>query len=228
MVRLGGKNESLMATSCNIWSTIPPFQIILMSATINCGQFAEYYATMIWGKLNPAYVFEVEGAPYAIEEFYLDDLHKLFPFRVRRKKILTPIYCFFVLKSHNNFFVSSSGWVASYWWPSHFCGDVQSCHQSYPVLWWVRRQRIRVGPQYYSTHDCFSISLTHKKKNLVHSYFSSKADKGAGGLTSSECGSVLVFLPGIYEIRYMQEALSKLFHKRWALQFLSSLKFLCS
>lgn len=57
------------------------FQIILMSATINCRQFAEYFGTTIQGKMNPAYVFEVEGAPYAIEEFYLDDLQ---PHRVRR------------------------------------------------------------------------------------------------------------------------------------------------
>lgn len=54
-----------------------------MSATINCRQFAEYFGTPIRGKMNPAYVFEVEGAPYAIEEFYLDDLQKLFPYRVR-------------------------------------------------------------------------------------------------------------------------------------------------
>ena len=54
-----------------------------MSATINCRQFAEYFGTPVRGKMNPAYVFEVEGAPYAIEEFYLDDLHNLFPGRVR-------------------------------------------------------------------------------------------------------------------------------------------------
>uniref|UniRef100_A0A7N6F8V6 ATP-dependent RNA helicase TDRD9 n=1 Tax=Anabas testudineus TaxID=64144 RepID=A0A7N6F8V6_ANATE len=53
-------------------------KIILMSATINCKQFAEYFATPIRGKMNPAYVFEVDGAPYAIEEFYLDDLHNLY------------------------------------------------------------------------------------------------------------------------------------------------------
>ena len=58
-----------------------------MSATINCREFAEYFATPIRGKMNPAYVFEVEGAPYAIEEFYLDDLHKLFPYRVTRWKM---------------------------------------------------------------------------------------------------------------------------------------------
>ncbi|TMS21083.1 ATP-dependent RNA helicase TDRD9 [Larimichthys crocea] len=57
-------------------------KIVLMSATINCREFAEYFGTTIQGKMNPAYVFEVEGTPYAIEEFYLDDLYKLYPYRV--------------------------------------------------------------------------------------------------------------------------------------------------
>lgn len=35
-----------------------------------------------------------------------------------------------------------------------------------------------------------------------------------GGVTLTERGSVLVFLPGLMEIRYMQEALSKLVYKR--------------
>ena len=55
-----------------------------MSATINCKQFADYFGTPIRGKMNPAYVFEVEGAPYAIEEFYRDDLERLFQYRVGR------------------------------------------------------------------------------------------------------------------------------------------------
>lgn len=54
-----------------------------MSATINCRQFAEYFGTTVRGKMNPAYVFEVEGVPHAIEEFYLDDLQ---PYRVRRQQ----------------------------------------------------------------------------------------------------------------------------------------------
>nr|XP_015825541.2 ATP-dependent RNA helicase TDRD9 [Nothobranchius furzeri] len=52
-------------------------KIILMSATINCNEFADYFATPVCGRMSPAYVFEVEGAPYAIEEFYLDDIHHL-------------------------------------------------------------------------------------------------------------------------------------------------------
>uniref|UniRef100_A0A8C7XDM4 ATP-dependent RNA helicase TDRD9 n=1 Tax=Oryzias sinensis TaxID=183150 RepID=A0A8C7XDM4_9TELE len=56
-------------------------KIVLMSATINCREFAEYFSTPVCGRMIPAYVFEVEGAPYAIEEFYLDDLQKLFSCR---------------------------------------------------------------------------------------------------------------------------------------------------
>uniref|UniRef100_A0A8C9XHK6 ATP-dependent RNA helicase TDRD9 n=1 Tax=Sander lucioperca TaxID=283035 RepID=A0A8C9XHK6_SANLU len=110
-------------------------KIILMSATINCRQFAEYFGTPIRGKMNPAYVFEVEGAPYAIEEFYLDDLQKLFPYRVRPR----------------------------------------------------------------NDHVCLCLSSKAERKD---------------GMTASERGSVLVFLPGIHEISYMQEALAKLVHKR--------------
>lgn len=74
--------------TCVNWSLSPcfpfcRFQIILMSATINCRQFAEYFCTTIRGKMNPAYVFEVEGVPHAIEEFYLDDLQ---PYRARRQQ----------------------------------------------------------------------------------------------------------------------------------------------
>lgn len=62
-------------------SCIPPLllQVILMSATINCAEFAEYFGTPIRNQMNPAYVFEVEGAPYTIEEFYLDDLKAILP-----------------------------------------------------------------------------------------------------------------------------------------------------
>lgn len=68
-----------------------PLQIILMSAAINCREFAEYFGRTVKGKINPAYVFEVEGAPYAIEEFYLDDIGKLVPFQVRRQRTFASI-----------------------------------------------------------------------------------------------------------------------------------------
>uniref|UniRef100_A0A7M4FC31 Tudor domain containing 9 n=1 Tax=Crocodylus porosus TaxID=8502 RepID=A0A7M4FC31_CROPO len=49
-------------------------KVILMSATINCKEFMEYFSVPIRGRLSPAHVFKVEGKPHAIEEYYLDDL----------------------------------------------------------------------------------------------------------------------------------------------------------
>ncbi|XP_019940808.2 ATP-dependent RNA helicase TDRD9 isoform X2 [Paralichthys olivaceus] len=131
-------------------------KIILMSATINCTQFAEYFGTLIRGKMNPAYVFEVEGAPFVIEEFYLDDLHNLLPYKFEPR------------------------------------------HPDDPYI---------------------SVEMYNLAISLIQSFDelegkdSRKADKDSG-LTSSERGSVLVFLPGLHEISYMQEALAKLVHKR--------------
>uniref|UniRef100_A0A3B3BJJ2 ATP-dependent RNA helicase TDRD9 n=1 Tax=Oryzias melastigma TaxID=30732 RepID=A0A3B3BJJ2_ORYME len=65
-------------------------KIILMSAAINCKEFAEYFSTPVCGRMIPAHVFEVEGAPYAIEEFYLDDLHKLFSCRIKSSQSDSP------------------------------------------------------------------------------------------------------------------------------------------
>ncbi|NXI69456.1 TDRD9 helicase, partial [Anseranas semipalmata] len=49
-------------------------KVILMSASINCEEIADYFALPDRNGLNPACVFKVEGKPYAIEEYYLDDL----------------------------------------------------------------------------------------------------------------------------------------------------------
>lgn len=62
-----------------------------MSAAINCREFAEYFGRMVKGKMNPAYVFEVEGAPYTIEEFYLDDICKLVPFNVSQQRMFASV-----------------------------------------------------------------------------------------------------------------------------------------
>ncbi|XP_059209992.1 ATP-dependent RNA helicase TDRD9 isoform X2 [Centropristis striata] len=131
-------------------------KIILMSATINCKQFADYFGTPVCGKRNPAYIFEVEGAPFAIEEFYLDDLKDLFPYRV------------------------------------------ESLHPDDPHI---------------------SVEMYNLAIALIQSFDEmegkdSSNTEGKGGMTSSERGSVLVFLPGLHEISYMHEALSKLVHKR--------------
>ncbi|KAM4690496.1 ATP-dependent RNA helicase TDRD9 [Rhinophrynus dorsalis] len=57
-------------------------KVILMSATINCKEFADYFAVPIFNKLIPAYIFEVEGKPHDIEVFYLDDLMHMPRFKV--------------------------------------------------------------------------------------------------------------------------------------------------
>ncbi|KAK2826057.1 hypothetical protein Q5P01_020271 [Channa striata] len=131
-------------------------KIILMSATINCKQFAEYFGTLVRGKMSPAYVFKVDGAPYAVEEFYMDDFHNLFPYRVK---------------------------------PPH----VDDPH---------------ISVEMYN----LAISLIQSFDEM-EGKDSSKAES-QGGMALSDRGSVLVFLPGIHEISYMQEALAKLVHKR--------------
>lgn len=55
-----------------------------MSATINCREFADYFAVPVQNKMNPAYVFEVAGQPHSIEEFYLGDLEHVPRSRVHR------------------------------------------------------------------------------------------------------------------------------------------------
>ncbi|XP_071463580.1 ATP-dependent RNA helicase TDRD9 isoform X1 [Marmota flaviventris] len=53
-------------------------KVVLMSATINCKEFADYFAVPVQNKMNPAYIFEVEGKPYSIEEYYLNDLEHIY------------------------------------------------------------------------------------------------------------------------------------------------------
>lgn len=53
-----------------------------MSASINCKEFADYFALPVHNRLNPVYVLKVEGKPYAIEEYYLDDLKHTVHFKV--------------------------------------------------------------------------------------------------------------------------------------------------
>ncbi|KAL6044869.1 hypothetical protein STEG23_017040, partial [Scotinomys teguina] len=71
--------------------------VILMSATINCKEFADYFAVPVQNKMSPAHVFEVEGKPHAIEEYYLNDLghinHSgLPPYRLEEPVITKDIY----------------------------------------------------------------------------------------------------------------------------------------
>ncbi|XP_062326188.1 ATP-dependent RNA helicase TDRD9 isoform X1 [Osmerus eperlanus] len=131
-------------------------KIILMSATISCTEFAEYFGTPIRSQMNPAYVFEVEGAPFDIEDFYLDDIHSLVPYRV------------------------------------------ESPHPD-SLLITVEMYNIAVGLiQRFDEMEAKDESRTERDVSL----------------TLPERGSVLVFLPGLAEIHYMQEALAKLARKR--------------
>ncbi|XP_077395488.1 ATP-dependent RNA helicase TDRD9 isoform X2 [Festucalex cinctus] len=135
-------------------------KIILMSATINCRQFAEYFSTPVRGKMSPAYVFEVEGAPYGIEDFYLDDLEDL---------------CLYTVQS-----------------------ELDSA---------------RLDDPYIST-EMYNLAIyLIDNFDKMEGENTSAAEK-EGGMSLSERGSVLVFLPGLYEIRYMQQALSALGNKR--------------
>nr|XP_048287362.1 ATP-dependent RNA helicase TDRD9 [Myodes glareolus] len=72
-------------------------KVILMSATINCKEFADYFAVPVQNKMNPAYVFEVEGKPHTIEEYYLNDLGHIYhsglpPYRLEEPVITKDIY----------------------------------------------------------------------------------------------------------------------------------------
>ncbi|XP_077411546.1 ATP-dependent RNA helicase TDRD9 [Vanacampus margaritifer] len=133
-------------------------KIILMSATINCRQFAEYFSLPVRGKMSPAYVFEVEGTPYGIEDFYLDDLEDL---------------C--LVKS-----------------------ELDS----------ARLDESFISSKMYN----LAIYLIDNFDKMEGE--NTSAAEKEGGMSASVRGSVLVFLPGLYEIRYMQQALSALVNKR--------------
>uniref|UniRef100_A0A8C9WSM8 RNA helicase n=1 Tax=Scleropages formosus TaxID=113540 RepID=A0A8C9WSM8_SCLFO len=112
-----------------------------MSATINCKEFAEYFSTPVFSQMSPAYVFEVQGAPYTVEEYYLDDLHSLCPHR-----------------------------------------DPTIAPEMYNLA-------ISLIQSFDKMEDCSNTALPER-------------------------GSVLVFLPGLAEINYMQDELATLVRKR--------------
>ncbi|KAG9336632.1 hypothetical protein JZ751_002979 [Albula glossodonta] len=109
-------------------------KVILMSATINCKEFAEYFGTPIRNQMNPAYVFEME-APHADEPYISTEMYNV------------------------------------------------------------------------------AVSLIQSFDELESKDQSTRTEReGCSGLP--ERGSVLVFLPGLAEIQYMQDALAKLVRKR--------------
>lgn len=190
-----------------------------MSATINCKQFAEYFATPVRGKMNPAYVFEVDGAPYAVEEFYLDDLHNLFPYRVMIWLIFTGIAVLCVVTPNS---LSKYLCVLPHQVDSPHPDDPKISVEMYSLA----ISLIQSFDEMEGKDSRWSLSVcTSVRSDTLFSptcsvsywnvclYVSSKAEKESG-MTLSERGSVLVFLPGLHEISYMQEALAKLVHKR--------------
>ncbi|XP_054828112.1 ATP-dependent RNA helicase TDRD9 [Eublepharis macularius] len=131
-------------------------KVILMSATINCQEFANYFAIPVRNKLYPAYVFEVEGKPHAIEEYYLDDL----------KPILSNIRI------------------------------IQSIVEE-PL---IPKEMYTAAVTLIQWFDELEMKESGMEKHCLD--------------LMSECGSVLVFLPGLAEINYMHELLTNMVHKR--------------
>ncbi|XP_009958204.1 PREDICTED: putative ATP-dependent RNA helicase TDRD9, partial [Leptosomus discolor] len=133
-------------------------KVILMSASINCEEFADYFALPVHNGLNPACVLKVEGKPYAVEEYYLDDLKHTVHFKL----------------------------------PSQRIGE--------PVI----------------VTEMYEIAMS-----LMRSFDELEAKSNSLSVTS-ECGSVLVFLPGLSEISYMHSCLSNMYRKRWQVYTLHS------
>ncbi|KAK3092629.1 hypothetical protein FSP39_005160 [Pinctada imbricata] len=52
-------------------------KVILMSATFNTGEFADYFALPIRDRLEPAPVYSVEGHCFRVSEYYVEDISPL-------------------------------------------------------------------------------------------------------------------------------------------------------
>ncbi|XP_048805452.1 ATP-dependent RNA helicase TDRD9 isoform X2 [Lagopus muta] len=126
-------------------------KIILMSATINCEEIADYFAIPTQNGLNPACIFKVEGKPYAVKEYYLDDLKHIVHFQLPSQRIDKPM----------------------------------------------------IGKEIYEV-----------AVSLIQSFDELEMQCNGGSFTPDR-GSVLVFLPGFSEIRYMHSRLTRMFNKKW-------------
>ncbi|NXX78591.1 TDRD9 helicase, partial [Urocolius indicus] len=65
-------------------------QVILMSASINCKEFIDYFTLPARKGLNRVCVLRVEGKPYAVKEYYLDDLKGTVGFKLPPLEINEP------------------------------------------------------------------------------------------------------------------------------------------
>jgi len=52
-------------------------QVVLMSATIEQGLFANYFSRTVAGRPEPAPVVKLDGRTYDVAEYYLEDLADL-------------------------------------------------------------------------------------------------------------------------------------------------------
>ncbi|NXC97050.1 TDRD9 helicase, partial [Certhia familiaris] len=129
-------------------------QIILMSASINSKELADYFALPeVHNGLNPVCVFKVEGRPFAVEEYYLDDLKDIFDFQLHPQSLGEPM---------------------------------------------IEKKMYQVAVSLIQSFDELEKS-SNREKNLNDTL---------------ERGGVLVFLPGLGEIRYMHSCLSSKY-QRW-------------
>ncbi|NXQ13012.1 TDRD9 helicase, partial [Peucedramus taeniatus] len=126
----------------------------LMSASINSKELADYFALPLDNGLNPVCVFKVEGRPFAVEEYYLDDLKDIFDFQLNRQSLEEPV---------------------------------------------IEQKMYQVAVSLIQSFDDLEKRSSGGKKSF------------SGTL---ERGSVLVFLPGLGEIRYMHSCLSDKY-QRW-------------
>ncbi|XP_056401543.1 ATP-dependent RNA helicase TDRD9 isoform X2 [Hyla sarda] len=132
-------------------------KVILMSATINCREFADYFAIPVHSKLVPACVFKVEGKPFDVEVFYLDDLKNISNIKVAYR--------------------------------AQYFDDLTICKEMFEVA------------------TC-----------LIHLFDDMEKEEQRhiklGPRETPESNSVLVFLPGLFEIKYMHEMFTSMVHKR--------------
>ncbi|KAK7805892.1 hypothetical protein U0070_009106 [Myodes glareolus] len=170
-------------------------EVILMSATINCKEFADYFAVPVQNKMNPAYVFEVEGKPHTIEEYYLNDLGHIYhsglpPYRLEEPVITKDIYevAVSLIQMFDDLDMNESGTEEHY-----------------------LKQSARAFMD-----KARSVRVSHSR-DLDSNLFTSHFDRNktwSGAQFVSERSSVLVFLPGLGEINYMHELLTNMIHKR--------------
>ncbi|XP_045143979.1 ATP-dependent RNA helicase TDRD9 [Echinops telfairi] len=106
-------------------------KVVLMSATINCKEFADYFAVPVQNTMKPAHIFEVEGKPHLIEQYYLDDLghihhSRLSPHLLEEPVIPKDIYkvAIALIQMFDDLDVKESG--SEGWSGSHFMAERSS------------------------------------------------------------------------------------------------------